>query len=271
MNIKTWPLQFGIVTLVIAIFPWSYWVYGLGKVIVCAVAAYYAYHNYNSGEKQSKVFWWFFITAIIFNPLLPVHLFFHAIWILVDVVVVALFWSYLKEMRHNDGRILEVVKHQNQTSSIEEKTYISKSMHTNKHTITSGIHTHLEYLGYKVEFMEDEKADVILATSETKSNIVTRIVDDLIVLSARYTTEINSDTLLGECCKVLDKVNSESIVSKWYTQARDNGKLTLVIEACQFGYEKLYFGKLIDRLELEIRTYMNKFLALEDRVTEVKE
>lgn len=100
MKIKTWPLKLGIVTLLVSIIPWSYWVYGLGKIVVCGIAVYYCYKNYVRGKTQPKIFWYFLAVGITFNPLLPLHLYFSILWIIVDVAVAALFWSYYKSLKH---------------------------------------------------------------------------------------------------------------------------------------------------------------------------
>jgi hypothetical protein len=262
MELKTWPLKLGIVTLIVTIFPWSYWVYGLGKIVVCAIASYYAYRNHSSGKKQTKTFWYFLAVAIIFNPLLPLHLFFSVLWIIVDIAVAAFFWSYLKELNHNTKNI----------SSIQSKEVIktSKSMKDYKSPITAQVQSHMEFLGYKTEQMEDDKADTFLASSESRSNINVRVMEDLVLITARYSTAIKSKSESIEFFKVLNKVNSEAIVSRWYSQIKDDGQLVLVIEAYQYGYEKIPYGKLVDRFEADIRGYMSRFVELEDKLAEAK-
>ena len=169
MVLKTWPLKVGIATLIITIFPWSYWVYGLGKIIVCAIAAYYAYLNHTSGKKQAKIFWYFLVIAIIFNPLLPIHLFFNVLWIIVDIGVVAFLWSYLKELNHN-------AKNNPPIQTKEPMTF--KSMTIYKSPLAAQVQSHMEFLGYKTEQLEDEKADAFLASSDSRSNINVRVMED---------------------------------------------------------------------------------------------
>lgn len=261
MKQKIWPLKLGIATLIITIFPWSYWVYGLGKIVVCAVASYYAYGNHSVEKKQTRAFWYFFVVAIIFNPVLPIHLFFSILWIIVDIGTAAFFWSYLKETDHNAKNI----------SSIQPKeSKASKFMTAYKSAITTQVQNHMEFLGYETKQLEDEKADTFLATSESRSNINVRVMEDLILISARYGTEVKSKSESVEFFKVLNKVNSEALVSRWYSQIRDDGQLVLVIEAYQYGYEKIPYGKLVDRFETDIRGYMSRFVELEDKAAEAK-
>ena len=253
MTIKPWPLKLGIATLVISIFPWSYWVYGIGKILICAIALYYAYCNYKKSEKQNKIFWYFLIVAIIFNPLLPIHLFFSIFWIIVDIGVIIFFWSYLKDINYH------LINH----LTIESNP--TKSMLTNKFPITEQVRNHMEFLGYKIELFEDEKADVLVATSDNHSNIMVRVIDDFILISARYRTAIKSKAESIELFRLFDKINSEAVVSRWYSNLQNDGAITLVIEAYIFGYDKTQFGKLVDKFEVDIRFYMGRFMELEDK------
>lgn len=106
--IKLWPAKLAIVVLIITIFPLSYPLYYLGKIPVCLAAAYYCYNDYKKGQRQSKRFWIFLGIAIIYNPLIPLHLFFSILWILVDIVTAIYFYRFIKiasteHLRDNTG------------------------------------------------------------------------------------------------------------------------------------------------------------------------
>lgn len=249
MEQKMWPLKLGIATLVITIFPWSYWVYGLGKIIVCSIALYYCYKNYVQGKKQVKIFWYFLIVGAIFNPILPLHLFFNILWIIVDVAVIAFFWSYYKLLKHTNKKTLTI------------HPAMNKSM-TYKSSFTEQIQHHLEFLGYTSESFEDAKADVLLFRSENHSNLVVRVVDDLVMVSARYTTKIKKKANSEEAHLLFNETNSQVVVSRWYFEIKDE-MVVIVIESFCFGYVKSYFGKMIDTLENDIRNHMQKFVELE--------
>jgi len=94
--IKLWPAKLAIALLIITIFPLSYPIYYLGKIPVCLAAAYYCYNNYNKGQSQNKRFWIFLGIAIIYNPLIPLHLFFSILWIVVDIATAIYFYRFIK-------------------------------------------------------------------------------------------------------------------------------------------------------------------------------
>lgn len=94
--IKTWPAKLSIAIVLITILPLSYPIYYLGKIPVCLAAAYYCYQNYQKNKKQDPQFWYFLVIAILFNPILPIHLFFSPLWMIADVVVAIYFYRYLK-------------------------------------------------------------------------------------------------------------------------------------------------------------------------------
>jgi len=96
---ERWPSKIAIVALLITIFPWSYPVYVIGKIPVCLAAAYYCTKNYKKNQEQPKPFWYFLIIAVLFNPVLPVHLYVSLIWIIVDILCAFYFYSYLKSIR----------------------------------------------------------------------------------------------------------------------------------------------------------------------------
>ncbi len=97
--IKLWPAKLSIVLLIIAIFPLSYPLYYLAKIPVCLAAIYYAHSFYKKGQKQNRTFWYLLGIAILYNPLLPVHLFFSILWIACDIAIAIYFYMFIKLMR----------------------------------------------------------------------------------------------------------------------------------------------------------------------------
>lgn len=102
--IKIWPAKLAIVSLIITLFPLSYPLYYFGKIPVCLAAAYYCFLNYKKGQSQNKRFWYFLGIAILYNPLLPVHLFFSIIWIVADIIVAIYFYRFIKLMSSQSQR-----------------------------------------------------------------------------------------------------------------------------------------------------------------------
>lgn len=97
--IKTWPAKIAIAILAITIFPWEYGVYMVGKFFIFIIAIYYCYNVYNRDkEKQDKYFWYFLGAAILYNPIIPIHLFYRMLWIIVDVAFIIFLINYIKHL-----------------------------------------------------------------------------------------------------------------------------------------------------------------------------
>ena len=95
--LKTWPIKLAILTLILSILPLEYGFYYFGKLIVCCVAVYYCSQNYKKNlEKQNKFFWYFLGIAILYNPIIPIHLLFRPAWIVVDIILIIFLFKYLK-------------------------------------------------------------------------------------------------------------------------------------------------------------------------------
>jgi uncharacterized membrane protein len=73
-----------------------YGFYMLLRLILCATGVYGAYIS----KKQTKEKWlWIFIAiAVLFNPLIPVHLGL-TIWLLVDVIAIIILGISIKEIK----------------------------------------------------------------------------------------------------------------------------------------------------------------------------
>ena len=98
-KIKIWPAKLGIAVAVITIFPWDYGIYIVGKFFIFVVAIYYCYNNYQKEKgKQNQYFWYFLIATILYNPFVPVHLFYRMVWIIFDVAFIFIFARYIKDL-----------------------------------------------------------------------------------------------------------------------------------------------------------------------------
>ncbi len=71
-----------------ALAPWPYGYYQLLRFLVCGVSAYVAYIAYSWQKLWAT--WLFGIIAVLFNPLLPIHLS-REIWQPIDVICAIIF------------------------------------------------------------------------------------------------------------------------------------------------------------------------------------
>ena len=81
----------GIITavmLLLALAPWPYGYYQLLRFVVCGAAAYVAFMAYNWQKLWAT--WLFGIIAVLFNPLIPIHLSREA-WQPIDITCAVLF------------------------------------------------------------------------------------------------------------------------------------------------------------------------------------
>lgn len=83
-----WPGVGAGAMLLAAVGPWPYGYYQLLRLVVCGAGAYFAYTTYQWGKLRAV--WVFGAIAVLFNPLLPVHLT-REIWAVIDVVCAAAF------------------------------------------------------------------------------------------------------------------------------------------------------------------------------------
>jgi hypothetical protein len=74
--------------LLAAVLPWPYGYYQLLRVVICGVGGYFAYTAHTWGKTWAV--WVFGVIAVLFNPLLLVHLT-REIWAVIDVVCATLF------------------------------------------------------------------------------------------------------------------------------------------------------------------------------------
>ena len=83
-----YPAIIAAIMLLIAILPLPYGYYQFLRWVVCGIAAFIAFEAYNWGKTWA--IWLFGIIAILFNPIIPVHLT-KEIWQPIDLVCALLF------------------------------------------------------------------------------------------------------------------------------------------------------------------------------------
>ena len=94
-----WILWAGpVVMLVAALLPWPYGYYNFLRFCVCGAAAFLAYQQWTHDDAASK---WVVVLvgiALLYNPLVPVHLT-REIWIVLNVGTAIAFVSHFRSLR----------------------------------------------------------------------------------------------------------------------------------------------------------------------------
>jgi len=84
------PVIIAAIMLLLALAPWPYGYYQLLRLVVCGVSVYVAFTAYNWQKQKMWATWLFGFIAVLFNPLLPIHLS-REIWQPIDVACGILF------------------------------------------------------------------------------------------------------------------------------------------------------------------------------------
>ena len=86
------------IALLVAIFPMPYGYYTMLRIIICAAGLYLAWREFNKTGKPSRWFYFFGFCAVLFNPILPVHLT-REIWLPINLTVSGFFTiHYFREL-----------------------------------------------------------------------------------------------------------------------------------------------------------------------------
>lgn len=80
-----------IIVLALGILPMPIGYYTLSRLVVCAAALYFATSFYK--KKDNTNLWIFGFIAILYNPIIPVYLYEKAIWIIVNLITIFLFYK----------------------------------------------------------------------------------------------------------------------------------------------------------------------------------
>lgn len=78
-----------IVAMAIGLLPMPYGYYTLSKLIVCGCAVVFATSLYK--EKDRVFVWLFGSLAVLYNPVIPVHLYEKELWMVVNIITAVLF------------------------------------------------------------------------------------------------------------------------------------------------------------------------------------
>ena len=78
-----------LVVMGLGFLPMPYGYYNLSRLVVCGCSIYFAYQVY---QKQDMTFVWIFgFLAILYNPIIPVHLYEKEIWMVVNIITAIIF------------------------------------------------------------------------------------------------------------------------------------------------------------------------------------
>ena len=76
----------------IGLLPMPYGYYFLSRLVVCGCAIYYAVQFGN--QKETTLIWVFGFFAVLYNPILPIHLGAKELWIVVNIITAGVFYAY---------------------------------------------------------------------------------------------------------------------------------------------------------------------------------
>jgi hypothetical protein len=79
-----------IVVMAIGVLPMPYGYYSLSRLVVCGCAIYFAIASKN--QNQDVFIWVFGALAVLYNPIIPVHLYEKEIWMIVNLATAAVFF-----------------------------------------------------------------------------------------------------------------------------------------------------------------------------------
>ena len=80
-----------LVVLGVGLLPMPYGYYFLSRLVVCGCAIYYAVQF--SGQSDTTLVWVFGFFAVLYNPIIPIHLGEKGLWIVVNLITVGVFFA----------------------------------------------------------------------------------------------------------------------------------------------------------------------------------
>lgn len=83
-KMKKWPSIVALVFLLLSVLNWPYGFYTLLRIVITAIAIYYAY---NIKDKSQFYLWFFVCVAIIFNPIIPIYLYSRLLWGIINLII----------------------------------------------------------------------------------------------------------------------------------------------------------------------------------------
>lgn len=92
------PLIISILVFAGAFMPMPYGYYLVTRVVICVIGIYGAV---TFMDKHHGIFWLMVGVGVLYNPIIPVHLYEKGIWILVNIVTVGIFlWAKIELDKH---------------------------------------------------------------------------------------------------------------------------------------------------------------------------
>ena len=79
-----------LVVLGVGLLPMPYGYYFLSRLVVCGCAIYYALQFNNQSE--TTLVWVFGFFAVLYNPIIPIHLGEKTLWIIVNLITAVTFF-----------------------------------------------------------------------------------------------------------------------------------------------------------------------------------
>ena len=79
-----------ILVLILGLLPMPYGYYSMSRIIVCFSSAFIAYKL--KDQKNVLKLWVFIALAILYNPILPIHLDDKGLWIAINIPTILLFY-----------------------------------------------------------------------------------------------------------------------------------------------------------------------------------
>ena len=77
--------------MAIGFLPMPYGYYNFSRLVVSGCALFYAFNSYKS--KDILFTWIFGLFAVLYNPIIPIHLYDKEIWMAINVITGILFFS----------------------------------------------------------------------------------------------------------------------------------------------------------------------------------
>lgn len=91
-----WGVPAALLLLATARLPYGY--YTFTRIVVCAAGALLAYTGWNEGRMQRAFAIALVLMAVLFNPLIPIHLG-REVWLFLDLAAAAIFGAHLVLVR----------------------------------------------------------------------------------------------------------------------------------------------------------------------------
>ncbi len=102
LKLYRFPAIVGSVLLLLTFFDWPYGYYNFLRIAITAISIYYAYYLYEIGRQKTFWFWTSIAIIVLFNPIIPIHLYNKSLWGFIDVVVAIFFIILIYSFRRRD-------------------------------------------------------------------------------------------------------------------------------------------------------------------------